>query len=55
MLKKLLRTIQRWWARYKRGETFKQKTGAGRPSTLSKSEKNIIFKSFGQIKDNQLG
>ena len=39
-LEKPLRTVQRWWSRYNRGETLQHVPGAGRPS------KNIRHSAF---------
>lgn len=49
-LEKPLRTIQRWWARYRRGEDLKHKAGAGRPTTVTREAKIVISKSLGKIR-----
>ena len=51
-LDKPLRTVQRWWSRYKRGETLQHVPGAGRPSKISRVAKIVIAKSLGKIRQS---
>ena len=51
-LDKPLRTIQRWWARYRRGEDLGHKPGAGPPSRVSREAKIIMSKSLGKIRNS---
>ena len=45
-LEKPLRTVQRWWSRYNRGETLQHVPGAGRQSKISREAKIVIAKSL---------
>ncbi|KAI6652432.1 hypothetical protein LOD99_7446 [Oopsacas minuta] len=49
-LEKSLRTIQRWWARYRRGQDLGHKVGAGRPKMITREAKIVISKSLGKIR-----
>ena len=51
-LEKPLRTIQRWWARYRRGQGLGHKPGAGRPKTVTREAKIVISKSLGKIRQS---
>ena len=51
-LEKPLRTIQRWWARYRRGQGLGHKAGAGRPKTVTREAKIVISKSLGKIRQS---
>ena len=48
-LEKPLRTIQRWWARYRRGQGLGHKGGTGRPKTVTRGAKIVISKSLGKF------
>ena len=51
-LEKPLRTIQRWWARYRRGQDLGHKAGAGLPKTVTREAKIVISKSLGKIRQS---
>ena len=46
MFGKDIRTIRRWWAKHKRNESLRHKTGAGPPKKLNRISKIVIAKSL---------